>query len=203
MRPLSVEQAIRAALDAQADRIGATLFDRRHGLDDGVYTDRSRARVRVRDGGPDGTVLGFAEDLDDCGGRLGWYGLPFAWLLRITLGNLFGEDLRLARPARVEAGAVVDWWTVVEREPEVLILQSRSWFCGEAWLGFRVSPTAPTTIEQVGSLRTKGVVGMAYWWLLWPIHQFAFRAMGHHRRSQAHRAARRLRRRRRRRLHRP
>jgi uncharacterized protein YbjT (DUF2867 family) len=195
VRPLSVEQAVRAALDDQADRIGATLFDRRHGLDDGVYTDRSRARVRARDVGPDGTVLGFAQDLDDCGGRLAWYGLPFAWLLRISLGNLFGEDLRLGRPARVEPGAVVDWWTVVQREPEVLVLRSRAWFCGEAWLGFRVSPALPTTIEQVGSIRTKGVLGMAYWWLLWPIHQFAFRAMVHHRRSRAHRAARSLRRR--------
>jgi uncharacterized protein YbjT (DUF2867 family) len=195
VRPLSVEQAIRAALDDQADLIGATLFDRRHGLDDGVYTDRSLARVDPRDVGPDGTVLGFAQDLDDAGGRLAWYGLPFAWLLRITLGNLFGEDLRLGRPERVGIGADVDWWTVVEREPEVLVLRSRAWFCGEAWLGFRVSPTRPTVIEQVGSLRTKGVTGMAYWWLLWPVHQIAFRAMVHHRRARAHRTARRLRRR--------
>jgi len=194
VRPLSVAEAIRAALDDQADRISTTLFDRRHGLDDGVYTDRSEARVHPRDVRSDGSVSGFAQDLDDAGGRLGWYGLPFAWLLRITLGNLFGEDLRLGRPERVETGAHVDWWTVVEREPEVLVLQSRAWFCGEAWLGFRISPTRPTTIEQVGSLRTKGVLGMAYWWLLWPIHQVAFRAMVHHRRARTHRAARRLRR---------
>ena len=106
-------------------------------------------------------MLGFAPDLDDAGGHLAWYGLPFAWLLRITLGNLFGEDLRLGRPERVDTGADVDWWTVVEREPEVLVLRSRGWFCGEAWLGFRVSPTRPTMIEQVGSLRTRGVPGMA------------------------------------------
>jgi uncharacterized protein YbjT (DUF2867 family) len=195
VRPLSVEQAIRAALDDQADRIGATLFDRRHGLDDGVYTDRSQARVHPGDVAPDGAVLGFAPDLDDAGGHLAWYGLPFAWLLRITLGNLFGEDLRLGRPERVDTGADVDWWTVVEREPEVLVLRSRGWFCGEAWLGFRVSPTRPTMIEQVGSLRTRGVPGMAYWWLLGPIHQVAFRAMVRHRRSRAHRTALRLRRR--------
>ena len=196
VRPLSVEAAIRVALDDQADRIAATLFDRRHGLADGVYTDRSAAPVRARDVGPGGSVAGFAQDLDDCGGRLSWYGLPFAWLLRITLGNVFGEDLRLGRPDRVETGAAVDWWTVVDRQPEVLVLQSRAWFCGEAWLGFRVSPTEPRSIEQVGSLRTKGVLGMAYWWALWPIHLFAFRVMVHHRRARAHRAARRLRRRR-------
>jgi hypothetical protein len=82
---------------------------------------------------------------------------------------------------------------VVHREPEVLVLRSRGWFCGEAWLGFRVSPSHPPVIEQVGSLRTKGVPGMAYWWLLWPIHQVAFRAMVRHRRARSHRLARRLR----------
>ena len=192
VRPLSVAAAIAAALDDQADRIGATLFSRRHGLDDGVYTDRSRIRVHAGDLGPDGTVLGFAQDLDDCGGRLSWYGLPFAWLLRISLGHLFGEDMRLGRPDRMEAGAEVDWWTVVSYGPEVLVLRSQEWFCGEAWLGFRVSTTHPLAIEQVGSIRTKGVLGMAYWWLLWPVHQFAFRAMVHHRRSRTRRAARRL-----------
>jgi len=56
-----------------------------------------------------------------------------------------------------------------------------------------VAPTGPSAIEQVGALRTKGVIGMAYWWLLWPIHQFAFRAMVNHRRSRVRRSARSLR----------
>jgi len=193
VRPLSVEEAIRAALDAQADGITLTLFARRHGLDEGVYTDRSRALLRARDVDPDGSVPGFVEDLDDIGGRLSWYGLPFAWLLRITLGHLFGEDMRLGRPSGMTPGAQVDWWTIVVREPEALVLRSYEWFCGEAWLGFRISPTEPIAIEQVGSLRTKGVLGMAYWWLLWPVHQFAFRAMVGHRRARTRRAARRLR----------
>jgi len=32
---------------------------------------------------------------------------------------------------------------------------------------------------------------MAYWWLLWPVHQLAFRAMVHHRVVRARRMARR------------
>jgi len=190
VRPLTVEAAIRAALDSQADRITATLFARRHGLSEGVYTDRSRARLRPGDSNPDGTVPGFAEDLDDCGGRLSWYGLPFAWLLRITLGHLFGEDLRLGRPDHMAAGQRVDWWTIAVTEDETLVLRSFEWFCGEAWLGFRVAPDGSPAIEQVGSLRTKGVLGMAYWWLLWPIHQIAFRVMVRHRRARTRRCAR-------------
>ena len=195
VRPLTVAEAIRSALDDQAEWVTATLFARRHGLAEGIYTDRSHALLRTTDVGADGRVTGFAEDLDDIGGRLSWYGLPFAWLLRITLGNLFGEDLRLGRPEAIATGARADWWTVVVREDEALVLRSYEWFCGEAWLGFRVAPDGPPAIEQVGSLRTKGVLGMAYWWALWPIHQVAFRAMVQHRRARVRRGARSLRRR--------
>jgi hypothetical protein len=135
-------------------------------------------------------VAGVEADLDDCGGQLTWYGWPYAWQLRIALGHRFGEDLRLGRPERVETGATVDWWRIEWREPQTLVLSSRLWFCGEAWLGFRVSSTEPTRIEQVGSLRTRGLVGMGYWWLLFPVHQIAFRAMVHHRVVRARRMAR-------------
>jgi len=195
VRPLTVESAIRVALDTQADWITASLFGRRHGLEEGVYTDRSRAVLRPADVGADGRVTGFADDLDDIGGKLSWYGLPLAWLLRITLGHWFGEDLRLGRPEEMTTGSRVDWWTVVVREDEALVLRSYEWFCGEAWLGFRVAPDGPPAIEQVGSLRTKGVLGMAYWWALWPVHQVAFRAMVQHRRARVRRGARALRRR--------
>jgi uncharacterized protein YbjT (DUF2867 family) len=192
VRPLESEAAIRAALDDQARQMAATLFDRRQGLAEGVYTDRSSARVRPAGISADGAVAGVEADLDDCGGQLTWYGWPYAWQLRIALGHLFDEDLRLGRPERVEEGATVDWWTVEVREPQTLVLSTRTWFCGEAWLGFRVSSTHPVRIEQVGSLRTRGLLGMAYWWLLWPIHQIAFRAMVHHRVVRARRMARRM-----------
>jgi len=192
VRPLGVEAAIEAALTAQADAIASTLFGRRQGLLDGVYTDRSSARVRRSGVSDDGQVAGVEADFDNCGGQLAWYGWPFAWRVRIALGHLFGEDLRLGRPDRIEAGASVDWWTVERREAQSLVLSSFTWFCGEAWLGFRVSSTHPARIEQVGALRTKGLVGVAYWWLLWPIHQLAFRAMVHHRVVRARRMARRM-----------
>jgi uncharacterized protein YbjT (DUF2867 family) len=191
VRPLEVEAAIAAALDEQADNMARSLFERRGGLEDGVYTDRSAARVRPTAVSAEGVVAGVEADFDDLGGQLTWYGWPYAWQMRIALGHLFGEDLRLGRPARVEAGAGADWWRVEIREPYAMVLSSRHWFCGEAWLGFRVSSSHPVRIEQVGSLRTKGLVGTAYWWLLFPIHQIAFRAMVHHRVVRARRMARR------------
>jgi uncharacterized protein YbjT (DUF2867 family) len=191
IRPLASEDAIKAALDQQADEVAAGIFDLPAGLRDGVYTDRSHSRVATKSIGPNGVVAGVERDLDDCGGQLSWYGWPYAWQLRIAIGHPFGEDMRLGRPPAIETGASVDWWTVEERAPQTLVLSTKTWFCGEAWLGFRVSETDPVRIEQVGSLRTRGLVGMAYWWLLWPIHQVAFRAMVHHRTVRAQRMARR------------
>jgi hypothetical protein len=190
VRPLDSQAAIELALSDQAERMAGGLFDRRGGLADGVYTDRSSARVRPSGVSASGEVRGVEADLDDCGGQLSWYGLPQAWQLRISLGHLFGEDLRLSRPSQIEVGDTVDWWRIERREPTTLVLSARQWFCGEAWLGFRVTSTAPVRIEQVGSLRTKGLLGMAYWWLLWPIHQLAFRSMVHHRVVRARRMAR-------------
>jgi uncharacterized protein YbjT (DUF2867 family) len=189
VRPLDVEDAITAALAEQAAAMAASLFERRHGLQDGVYTDRSSARIRAAAVSADGGVAGVEADLDDCGGSLAWYGWPAAWRLRIALGRCFGERLRLHRPPRLEAGATVDWWTVEDRHDQTLVLSSRSWFCGDAWLGFRVAPSGPPRIEQVGALRTRGVIGLAYWWLLFPVHQLAFRAMVHHRVVRARRMA--------------
>jgi uncharacterized protein YbjT (DUF2867 family) len=191
VRPLESEAAIRVALETQERRLATTLFDRDQGLRDGVYTDRSSARVRLSGITAEGAVAGMEADLDDCGGQLTWYGWPYAWQLRIALGHLFDEDLRLGRPEQVGAGAIVDWWRVETREPQTLVLSTRTWFCGEAWLGFRVSSTRPVRIEQIGALRTRGLLGLAYWWMLWPIHQIAFRAMVHHRVVRARRMARR------------
>ena len=132
VRPLPVEAAIAAALEEQADRMTAALFERPHSLDEGVYTDRSSTRVRPSGVSADGEVAGVEADFDDCGGQLAWYGWPYAWQLRIALGHLFGEDLRMGRPAGSEPGAQVDWWTVETRRPQTLVLSSRDWFCGEA-----------------------------------------------------------------------
>jgi uncharacterized protein YbjT (DUF2867 family) len=132
VRPLPVEAAIAAALEEQADRMTAALFERPHSLDEGVYTDRSSTRVRPSGVSADGEVAGVEADFDDCGGQLAWYGWPYAWQLRIALGHLFGEDLRMGRPAGIEPGAQVDWWTVETRRPQTLVLSSRDWFCGEA-----------------------------------------------------------------------
>ena len=171
---LGLEDALRAALDDQASAMPAQLFDQPEGIADGVSTMHSTAVVAPSD------VHAARRELAAAGGDLDWYGVPTMWRLRLVLGRLLGERLRLRRPDVLEPGAEVDWWTAEVVEPDRLVLGTRAWFCGEAWLGYRIVDTdtdGGVGIEQAGSLRAKGVPGLVYWRLLWPIHAVVFRRM--------------------------
>lgn len=179
--PAPVAEAIRAALDEQAARVADGLLECEAGQRDGVYTIRSEAPLAP------GRAETVRRDLANVGGDLRWYGLPWAWRLRMVLGRLVGERLELERPERPAQGVDADWWTIAHADANSLVLASRSWFFGEAWLGYRVeeSPVAagrrPTRIVQVAAFRPRGSPGLAYWRLLLPVHWIVFRLMARRR----------------------
>jgi hypothetical protein len=180
VNPLGVKAAISAALEEQAARIPPKLMSFDRGLANGVYSMRSHADLDA------GDARGARRDLGLCGGSLDWYGLPGAWRLRILIGRAFGERLQLRRPPAVEAGCDVDWWRVEQKTDDTLVLGTTKWFCGEAWLGYRVTDSPESGLEQVGALRPKGLLGLAYWRALWPIHLVVFDVMAHRQARRAH-----------------
>ena len=74
---------------------------------------------------------------------------------------------------------------MVRADADQLVLASVGWFCGDGWLAWRVTD-APPRVEQAAAFRPKGLLGLAYWWALWPVHQVVFRIMvrGRVRRAQ-------------------
>ena len=179
--PLGVAAAIDTALEDQASRVSARLMTFQPGLRDGVYSMRSHADVAAED------TVSAKADLGRCGGDLRWYGLASAWRLRIMLGRMFGERLRLTRPAVLKQDAQVDWWRVAAKSDDTLVLTTTEWFCGEGWLGYVVrAPDGHGRVEQVAALRPKGLLGLAYWRVLYPIHLVVFQVMS---RRRARRAA--------------
>ncbi|SDD63156.1 DUF2867 domain-containing protein [Actinokineospora iranica] len=174
--PTPVAEAIRSALDTQRDQIPQQVFHSHNGVRDGVFTLTTEVPMTPSD------AEGARLDLRECGGSLRWYGWAWAWWLRIILGKLFGENLTLRRPAKVERGATVDWWTVADLSDRHIVLLTEKWFCGEAWLAYRVTGEK---LEQVGALRPRGLLGWTYWRAVYPIHLIVFRVMA---RKQAHRA---------------
>ena len=49
---------------------------------------------------------------------------------------------------------------------------------GRAWLEFRAEPDgAFTALRQIALFEPRGLGGLLYWHLLWPIHEVMFRGM--------------------------
>jgi hypothetical protein len=170
--PMGVESALGAALDDQDEEVTRSLFARRKGLVDGVYSVVLDVAI------PPGTEEVVVGDLETIGGRLSWYGAAPGWIARLVLGRLVGERLRRHRPATVVPGALVDWWRIVRVGSGELVLRSLGWFPGDAWLGYRAGQD---TLRQVAAFRPRGIPGFLYWKLLKPIHRVAFDRMARHR----------------------
>jgi uncharacterized protein YbjT (DUF2867 family) len=170
VRPMTVIEAIRRAIDDESARVGAGLLDRPSGLSGGVYT------VRASQALPPDLAPAMRLNLGRVGGDLHWYGMAWGWRLRLLLGRLLGERLALHRPARLTPGAEVDWWTVVATDPSHLVLATRGWRVGDGWLGYRVA-AAPSQLDQVAAFRPKGLLGLFYWWGLTPVHRRVFGLM--------------------------
>lgn len=172
---LGVDAAIERTLADQAAEVPDRLFDLPTGTSEGLYAMHEHATVSLED------VAEVRAGLHECGGDLSWYGLAWAWRLRILLGRPFGERLELHRPGEVVPGARVDWWTVARADDTVLVLATDRWFSGEAWLGYRLEPPVEPGDEarlvQVGALRSKGLLGVVYWRVLWPVHLVVFELM--------------------------
>jgi hypothetical protein len=180
--PVGVEDAIREALDRQAEHVPTDLFEREPGVRDGVFCARVELALDPA------VEPAIASDLARVGGDYRWYGAVRGWRLRVAFGRLLGERLTLERAAGpLSIGTAVDWWTVARSVPGELVLRDRSWVPGEAWLGYRVGAGHLLT---VGAMRTRGVIGLLYWTVLGPIHRRVFAEMARQRVERAERTLR-------------
>ena len=65
---------------------------------------------------------------------------------------------------------------MVRVDADHLVLASVGWSFGDGWLAWCVSD-APPGVTQAAAFRPKGLLGLGYWWALWPVHQVVFRVM--------------------------
>jgi hypothetical protein len=73
----------------------------------------------------------------------------------------------------------VDWWRVEAFEPDRrLRLWAEMKLPGRAWLEFAVEGDAhSSTIRQTAIFDPVGLSGLAYWYLIYPLHQLIFAGM--------------------------
>ncbi len=116
------------------------------------------------------------------GGQTGWYFGDWLWRVRGFLDLMAGGvGMRRGRPDPETPlpGSTLDFWRVQIYEPgRRLRLVAEMKMPGRAWLEFRAEPEgAWTVLRQIARFEPRGVGGLLYWYLLWPIHEVMFRGM--------------------------
>jgi hypothetical protein len=160
IRPCGYREAIAAALNA----------DGRHLM---IYSLTIHVTASPKDA--------FAP-IHRIGGTRGWYYANWLWHLRGRLDRLVGgTGLRRGRrdPETLRVGDPVDCWRVEAIEPDRrLRLAAEMKLPGHAWLEFEVTGDATgSVIRQTATFDPVGLLGRAYWYSVFPLHQFVFAGM--------------------------
>lgn len=114
------------------------------------------------------------------GGRRGWFYMNWAWEIRGFMDRMIGGvGLRRGRrdPDRLRVGDALDFWRVEVVEQERLLrLRAEMKVPGKAWLQFQVTPrdNDQTLLSQTAFFAPKGLLGMLYWYALYPFHRLIF-----------------------------
>jgi hypothetical protein len=113
------------------------------------------------------------------GGANGWYHAGLLWRIRGALDRLVGgPGLRRGRrdPERLVPGDALDFWRVEAFEPDRLLrLVAEMRVPGRAWLQFDVEPDGDhSVIRQTALFDPLGIAGQAYWYALYPVHEWVF-----------------------------
>ncbi|MHB8382527.1 MAG: DUF2867 domain-containing protein [Candidatus Binataceae bacterium] len=116
------------------------------------------------------------------GGRTGWFYGEWLWQTRGWLDLIVGGvGMRRGRrdPLRIAVGDAIDCWRVEAFEPDhKLRLRAEMKLPGRAWLDFEVEGgAAASTIRQTAIFDPIGLLGLAYWYGVWPLHQMVFAGM--------------------------
>lgn len=119
------------------------------------------------------------------GGEHGYYAVDWLWRVRGILDRLTGgPGLRRGRRSADELrlGDALDFWRVTAIEtPRRLVLTAEMKLPGVATLSFDVAPApsggAATLLVMTARFRPRGLLGIAYWYAVLPLHGIVFRGM--------------------------
>lgn len=117
------------------------------------------------------------------GGERGWLYANGLWRVRGLMDRLIGGvGLRRGRrhPSQVRVGDALDFWRVEAVIPERLMrLRAEMKVPGRAWLEFEAEAQGDETslLRQTASFAPKGLWGLLYWYILYPIHRAIFAGM--------------------------
>jgi hypothetical protein len=132
----------------------------------------------------DATTEAIFRAFTGLGGTRGWLYMNWAWRVRGAFDRLCG-GVGLRRGRRdadsVRVGEALDFWRVEAVEPSHLMrLRAEMKVPGKAWLQFEVKAQEHDTrplLTQIAFFAPKGLLGLVYWYALYPIHSMIFGGM--------------------------
>jgi uncharacterized protein YbjT (DUF2867 family) len=119
------------------------------------------------------------------GGERGYYAVDWLWRLRGIMDRLTGgPGLRRGRRSSHELrlGDALDFWRVTSIvSPRRLELTAEMKLPGVATLSFEIDPVphpgVGTRLTMTARFRPRGLLGIAYWYAVLPLHGIVFRGM--------------------------
>ncbi|MDC0357392.1 SDR family oxidoreductase [Oligoflexia bacterium] len=122
------------------------------------------------------------KPIREIGGARGWYYADFIWSLRGWLDLIIGGvGMRRGRahPEKLNVGDAIDCWRVEAFEPDKLLrLKAEMKLPGRAWLQFEVtSKESISVLTQTAIFDPLGLLGLLYWYALYPVHTLIFQNM--------------------------
>jgi uncharacterized protein YbjT (DUF2867 family) len=119
------------------------------------------------------------------GGEHGYHAADWLWRLRGVMDMLVGgPGLRRGRrdPDTLAYGDALDFWRITDATaPRRLSMRAEMKLPGEALLEFEIEPRDDGTARLVQTARfiPRGLLGLAYWYAVLPLHSFVFPGMLH------------------------
>ncbi|MDP3588031.1 MAG: SDR family oxidoreductase [Sulfuricurvum sp.] len=181
IHPLSYREAVNATVEeiktAQvlsrwSDASGEAWETDHANLADAVFIDRQIIPLG------DISAKKVFDTFCSVGGKTGWFGFDWLWVMRGFIDKLFG-GFGISRgrrdPTSVRIGDSIDFWKVVDlQENQRLLLFAQMKLPGKAWLEFLIKDGK---LYQSAYFYPQGLAGRVYWYMLIPFHFFVFRGM--------------------------
>ena len=187
IRPMSMSEAIQKAIEKEDSDFKRThwanSFSSSNHNEDWLEQQRGNKLVYTKKINIDSSARNTFFEIQQIGGKKGWYYANFIWKLRGII-DVFagGTGYRRGRkdPVKLHEGDFLDWWRVEQfSPPSCLRLFAEMKLPGRAWLEFEVKSVTKQQSQLFLSaiFDPAGLFGRIYWWSLYPIHFFIFNGM--------------------------
>ena len=183
IRPAHFEDSVRRALRAVSSGNIETNWTSAAGKQDAIEIDSSHIKRDCRRQMVDADAESVFVVIRSIGGKNGWYYGNWLWKLRGFIDKqMGGVGLRRGRrhPSTITAGEALDFWRVEEyQNNRRMRLKAEMKVGGHAWLDFEVKPLDRHQSEliQTAEYYPRGLIGLLYWYGVYPIHAMVFRGL--------------------------